>query len=71
MIQNVLTHIGGIGGYGVVSLCLFIALFLGVVIWMLRLKQSYLDSMRTLPLEDDAVADPEVRFTSKPGPPHE
>ena len=69
MIQNVLTHIGGIGGYGVVSLCLFIAVFLGVLIWILRLKRTYLDSMRALPLEDDPTAEPQDRFTSHPGTP--
>jgi len=71
VIQNTLTHLGGIGGYGVVSLCLFFAVFLGVVTWMLRLKRDYLDAMRTLPLEGDAMADPEDRFTSHSGPFHE
>ena len=71
MIQSVLTHIGGISGYGVGSLCLFLALFLGIVIWMLRLKRAYLDSMRTLPLEEEAMADAEDRFSSHSDPFHE
>jgi hypothetical protein len=53
MIKNVLTHIGGIGIYGIISICLFFAVFVGVLIWALTLKQSYLNSMRRLPLEDD------------------
>jgi cbb3-type cytochrome oxidase subunit 3 len=53
MIQNVLTAIGGVGTYGVISICLFFALFVGILIWVLRLKRSYLEQMRALPLEDD------------------
>ena len=69
MIQNVLTHIGGIGGYGVLSLCLFFAVFLGVVVWALRLKRTYLDVMRALPLEDEVSS--QDRLTSHPGSRHE
>jgi hypothetical protein len=56
MIKNVLTHIGGIGMYGVISICIFFAVFLGVLIWMLTLKKSYLKSMGELPLHDDEPA---------------
>ena len=52
MIKNVLTHIGGIGLYGIISICLFFAVFVGVLIWAFSLKKSYLNSMRQLPLED-------------------
>ena len=55
MIQNVLSGIGGVGIYGVISICIFVAVFLGVVIWLLRLKPTYLKSMRDLPLADDAA----------------
>ena len=55
MIQNVLTHIGGVGIYGVISLGIFFAVFLGALLWMLRLKKPYLDTMRELPLQDDAA----------------
>ena len=58
MIQNVLTGIGGVGVYGVISICLFVGVFLGVVLWMFGLKKSYLKSMRELPLaEDDATSE--------------
>jgi cbb3-type cytochrome oxidase subunit 3 len=53
MIQNVLHHIGGMASYGIISLCLFFAVFLGVLIWVLRLKRADLDSAAALPLEDD------------------
>jgi cbb3-type cytochrome oxidase subunit 3 len=53
MIQNVLQHIGGVAGYGVISLCLFFAVFAGVLVWTFRLKKADLDSAAALPLEDD------------------
>ena len=54
MIENILTSIGGIGLYGVISICIFIAVFIAVAIWLLCLKKSYLTSMPLLPLQDDA-----------------
>ncbi len=53
MIQNVLRHIGGVDGFGVISICLFFAFFLGVLIWAFCVRKSYLNSMRELPLEDE------------------
>jgi cytochrome c oxidase cbb3-type subunit IV len=70
MIQNVLRSIGGVGSYGVISICLFFAAFLGVVIWSLRLKKPYMDGMRSLPLENDAPVPPSDHL-AKPGARHE
>jgi hypothetical protein len=56
MIQNVLSSIGGVGIYGVISICLFVALFLGVMIRVLTLKKPYLKRMRELPLADDSTS---------------
>jgi len=57
MIQNVLRAIGGIGIYGVISICLFLVVFGGALIWALLLKKSFLKSMSALPLSDeDSVA---------------
>jgi len=52
MIKNVLTHIGGIGLYGVVSICLFFAVFTGSILWACRLKKPFLDAAQNLPLDD-------------------
>ncbi|MBI3414147.1 MAG: hypothetical protein HY043_02315 [Verrucomicrobia bacterium] len=52
MIQNVLRDIGGIGLYGVISVCLFFLVFSVAVIRACRLKKSFLQSMSTLPLDD-------------------
>ncbi|MBE7501224.1 MAG: cbb3-type cytochrome c oxidase subunit 3 [Verrucomicrobiales bacterium] len=57
MVQKVLQHIGGIERYGILSILLFFATFLGIVFWALRLKTPFLNSMAAKPLEDDP-ADP-------------
>ncbi|TAL03869.1 MAG: CcoQ/FixQ family Cbb3-type cytochrome c oxidase assembly chaperone [Verrucomicrobia bacterium] len=56
MIKNVLEHIGGVGVYGVLSICIFFAFFAGVLLWAARMKKPHLNSMSTLPLEDSAPA---------------
>ncbi len=52
MIQNVLQEIGGIGLYGVISVCLFFLVFSTAVVRACLLKQSFLTSMSALPLDD-------------------
>jgi hypothetical protein len=52
MIKNVLHDIGGVGIYGVISVCLFFAVFLGALLLALRHKPSFLKKMSALPLED-------------------
>ena len=42
--------------YGVISICLFFAVFLGVLVWAFCLKKSYLKAMSELPLDDAADA---------------
>ena len=46
MIESVMHRIGGTSAYGVISICLFVAVFVGVLVWTIRLKKSYLKSMR-------------------------
>ena len=52
MIQNVLRDIGGIGLYGVISVCLFFAVFSAAVLRAFLLKKPFLTSMSALPLDD-------------------
>jgi len=54
MIQNVLTKIGGVGIYGIISISLFFLVFGGALVRVFLLKKPYLDTMSTLPLRDDA-----------------
>jgi cytochrome c oxidase cbb3-type subunit 3 len=51
MLENVLGRMGGVGMYGVISIILFFVLFIGVLVWMIGLKKSYLEEMSELPLE--------------------
>jgi len=53
MIENVLRGIGGVGVFGVLSICLFFGFFTGMLIYAVLLKKSHLNSMRELPLEKD------------------
>ena len=52
MIKNVLSDIGGVGLYGVISISLFFAVFTGMLIWAFRMKKNFADSMSALPLND-------------------
>ena len=63
MIENVMDSIGGMSMYGVLSSCLFIAVFVGVVVWTIRLKRPYLieRSLKArLPIQFDDRAEMEV-----------
>jgi cbb3-type cytochrome oxidase subunit 3 len=55
MIKNVLSDIGGVGLYGVVSISLFFAVFTGMLIWAFRMKKKFADSMSALPLDDGEI----------------
>ena len=56
MIQNVVETIGGIGGYGVISVCLFFIVFLGAMIWAMTRDRSICRRLSALPLENDEPA---------------
>lgn len=51
MIKDVVEHVGGIGLYGMLSLLLFFAVFLGVILWALRLDRDRLEAAARLPLD--------------------
>ena len=53
MIQNVLRDIGGVGMYGIISICLFFSVFAGAVIWAFAQRRATLDATSVLPLRDD------------------
>ena len=44
MIKNVLTHIGGIEAYGIVSVCLFFVFFASMLVWVFRLDRRDLEA---------------------------
>jgi len=54
MIENVMHHIGGVGTFGIISICLFFAFFSALLLWAALLKKPYLNTMGGLPLEQVA-----------------
>jgi hypothetical protein len=52
MIQNVLRDIGGVGIYGVISICLFFAVFGGALLWAFLRNKTFLNAMSSLPLDE-------------------
>lgn len=66
MIENVLRNLGGIGLFGITSVCLFFAFFTGMLLWAFRLKGGYLKTMQSLPLDGDS--DVPGRRGEGPGP---
>jgi len=53
MIRNVLENIAGIQIYPIISLVLFVSVFVGMTWWAMRLRRNYSDYMGNLPLEND------------------
>ena len=51
MIKSILSHIGGIEHYGIISMGLFIFVFVGMLIWVFTMKKSHLDSMAAAALD--------------------
>ena len=62
MIENVLNKMGGVGMYGVISICLFFAVFAGVLVWTLCLKKPYLEAMRELQLDDSSAPESDANL---------
>ena len=55
MIKNVLSDIGGVGLYGVISISLFFAVFIGMLVWVWAMKKSFAQTMSALPLDDGEI----------------
>ena len=58
MIKNVLSTIGGVEQFGIISICLFFAFFNGAILWAFRQKRSHLDAMSALPLDPEGRLSP-------------
>ena len=52
MIQNVIRDMGGIAGFGIISVCLFFAVFTGAAIYAFLQRKAFCDRMRALPIDD-------------------
>ena len=54
MFKNILNHLG-IENYGIISICLFFAVFVVALLWALFQRQSLIEHMETLPLDGGEV----------------
>ena len=52
MIQNVIRGMGGIAGFGIISVCLFFAVFTAAAIYAFVQRRGFCEKMSALPLED-------------------
>ena len=57
--------------YGVISICLFFAVFIGVLVWTLCLKKPYLKTMRELPLDGASAPESDAEPTPNPEDRHD
>jgi hypothetical protein len=71
MEEKVLSNLGGVGMYGVISICIFFAFFTGMLVWAACLKKKYLNSMGGLPLDGEAAPQNPVEETSHTKASHE
>ena len=51
-------EMGGVGVFGVISVCLFVLVFGGAVFLACRLKKPFLNNMGSLPLNDGSTLSP-------------
>ena len=52
MYKEILQSIEGIELYPLISLFIFLALFAGITVWILKLDKKYVNEMEILPLDD-------------------
>lgn len=51
MESKIICSINGVGIYGVISICIFVAFFTGMLLWACLQKKNYLDKMGDLPMD--------------------
>lgn len=71
MIKNVLTHIGGVENYGILSILLFFTVFCGTLVWAFGISRRQLDETARLPLNDGTPCAPSHPQDSASPNPHE
>ena len=51
MEQKILCSMDGVAIYGIISICIFVTFFTGMLVWAFTKQASYLDKMGNLPLD--------------------
>ncbi len=60
MIKHFVQDLGGVGLYGMISLCLFFTVFSGAFVWAFLHKRSFCQTMSALPLQDETSSQGEI-----------
>jgi len=55
MFKHIFETVAGIATLPMISLCLFFLIFIGMVIWVLKLDKTFVEKMAKLPLEHPAA----------------
>ena len=55
MIKNVLSDVGGVGVFGIISICLFFTTFTGAILYSLLFDKAHARAMSELPLNDGST----------------
>jgi hypothetical protein len=55
MEEKIICSMNGVGIYGVISICIFVAFFTGMLLWAGTKKKGYLDRMGSLPLDSGEI----------------
>jgi hypothetical protein len=50
--NRIIENMGGIATFGVISICLFVVVFVSSLLWAFFQKKPFLKSMATLPLDE-------------------
>ncbi len=64
MEEKVISTLSGVGIYGVISILIFVTFFVVALLWVMGLKQNYIEHMGDLPL-DKEEQNPEKSNASK------
>jgi cytochrome c oxidase cbb3-type subunit 4 len=65
MYKEILQSIEGIEIYPLISLFIFLALFAGITIWIIRLDKKYVKKMEILPLDEGAESENNKQMKSE------
>lgn len=57
LVSKALNSIDGAEIYAVIAMLLFFAIFIGVAVWLLRVRKGYYSKASQLPLEEDDLDD--------------
>lgn len=52
--RSVLENVAGLEIFAIIGILIFFSFFVGLLIWVLRMKKSRVDEFSRLPLEEDA-----------------